>query len=150
MAGRQRVFERQFPYVEQLYKQEQIGRLFSDMLRYVFNAPGGGQLHIVRLIGAEGEIGLRANQPGDPADLRAIQVQINALIHKGQATIDSNERRDIAFQVSDLYAKNVMGIIPVTRTRGTLIARDNVGGMNHPDMGFPLGSGRPRFLWLKA
>ena len=35
-------------------------------------------------------------------------------------------------------------------TIGRLDGRDNVGGMNQPDMGFPLGSGRPRFLWLKA
>ena len=62
VAGGQRVFERLFPYVEQLYKPEQAGELFSDILRYVFNAPGGGQLHIIRLQGTEGEIGLRIGE----------------------------------------------------------------------------------------
>ncbi|MEW6133421.1 MAG: DEAD/DEAH box helicase family protein [Pseudomonadota bacterium] len=62
VAGGQRVFERLFPYMEQLYNPEQAGELFSDILRYVFNAPGGGQLHIMRLMGAEGEIGLRVGE----------------------------------------------------------------------------------------
>ncbi len=62
VAGGQRVFERLFPYMERLYKPEQAGELFSDILRYVFNAPGGGQLHIMRLTGAEGEIGLRVGE----------------------------------------------------------------------------------------
>ena len=100
----------------------------------------------------EGEIGakFRANQPGDPPELRKIQDDIDALVKKGRATLDTKERETIAHQVADMYHQNVMGNIPVTRTRGTLMARDNVGGMNHPDMGFPLGSGRPRFLWLKG
>ena len=34
----------------------------ADILRHVFNAPGGGQLHIVRLQGSEGEIGLRVGE----------------------------------------------------------------------------------------
>lgn len=59
VAGGQRVFGRLFPYVEQLYEPGQAGELFADILRYIFNAPGGGQLHIVRLQGTEGEIGLR-------------------------------------------------------------------------------------------
>lgn len=59
VAGGRRVLDRLFPYVEQLYKPEQAGELFADMLRTVFNAPSGGQLHIVRLQGADGEIGLR-------------------------------------------------------------------------------------------
>jgi len=62
VAGGRRVFERLFPFVEQLYKPGQAGELFGDMLRLVFNAPGGGQLHIVRLMGAEGEIGLRVGE----------------------------------------------------------------------------------------
>ncbi len=62
VAGGRRVFERLFPYVEQLYAPGQAGELFSDMLRYAFNAPSGGQLHIVRLMGAEGEIGLRVGE----------------------------------------------------------------------------------------
>lgn len=62
VAGGQRVFERLFPYMEQLYKPEQAAELFSDILRYVFNAPGGGQLHIMRLMGADGEIGLRVGE----------------------------------------------------------------------------------------
>lgn len=100
----------------------------------------------------EGEIGAatRANQPGDPPELRKVQDDLDALVKKGRGTLDTRQREDIAHQIADMYHKNVMGIIPVTRTRGTLMARDNVGGMNHPDMGFPLGSGRPRFLWLKA
>ncbi len=62
VAGGQRVLERLFPYVDELYKPEQARELFTDILRYVFNAPGGGQLHIVRLLGAEGEIGLRVGE----------------------------------------------------------------------------------------
>jgi hypothetical protein len=62
VAGGRRVFERLFAYVEQLYKPGQAAELFSDMLRTVFNAPGGGQLHIVRLMGVEGEIGLRVGE----------------------------------------------------------------------------------------
>lgn len=100
----------------------------------------------------EGEIGqkTRANQPGDPAELRKIQDDIDGLVKKGRGTLDTKQRETIAHQVADMYHQNVMGNIPVTRTRGTLMARDNVGGMTHPDMGFPLGSGRPRFLWLKG
>ena len=48
--------------MEQLYKPDQAGELYSDMMRYAFNAPGGGQLHILRLMGAEGEIGLRVGE----------------------------------------------------------------------------------------
>lgn len=62
MAGGRRVFERLFPYMEKLYQPAQAGEVFNDMLRTVFNAPGGGQLHIVRLMGAEGEIGLRIGE----------------------------------------------------------------------------------------
>lgn len=62
IAGGQRVFDRFFPYVESLWRPEQAGELFSDLLRAVFNAPGGGQLHIVRLQGSDGEIGLRVGQ----------------------------------------------------------------------------------------
>ncbi|MEI7924688.1 MAG: ABC transporter substrate-binding protein [Chloroflexota bacterium] len=100
----------------------------------------------------EGEIGqkTRANQPGDPPELRKIQDDIDALVRKGRGTLDTKQRESIAFEIADMYHKNVMGNIPVTRTRGTLMARENVGGMDHPDMGFPLGSGRPRFLWMKA
>lgn len=58
IAGGQRVFDRLFPYIENQWRPEQVGELFSDILRHVFNAPGGGQLHIVRLLGNEGEIGL--------------------------------------------------------------------------------------------
>ncbi len=61
VAGGQRVFDRFFPYVESKWKPEQAKELFNDILRYVFNAPGGGQLHIVRLQGSEGEIGLRVS-----------------------------------------------------------------------------------------
>jgi hypothetical protein len=62
VAGGKRVFDRFFPYVEQLYRPEKAGELFQDILRHVFNAPGGGQLHIVRLQGSEGEIGLRVGE----------------------------------------------------------------------------------------
>ena len=51
-----------FPYVEQLYTPETATDLFSDILKLVFNAPGGGSLHIVRLQGTEGEIGLRVGE----------------------------------------------------------------------------------------
>jgi hypothetical protein len=62
VAGGRRVFERLFPYMEKLYQPAQAGEVLNDMLRAVFNAPGGGQLHIVRLMGAEGEIGLRIGE----------------------------------------------------------------------------------------
>ncbi len=62
VAGGQRVFERFFRYVEQMYQPHQASDLFSDILKYVFNAAGGGQLHIVRLQGSEGEIGLRVGE----------------------------------------------------------------------------------------
>lgn len=61
-AGGQRVFERFFPYVENRWRPEQAGELFEDILRRVFNAPGGGRLHIVRLQGTDGEIGLRVGE----------------------------------------------------------------------------------------
>ena len=53
------VFGRAFPFVESLWKPKDAPSLFDDILRYTFNAPGGGQLHVVRLQGSEGEIGLR-------------------------------------------------------------------------------------------
>lgn len=62
IAGGRRIFDRFFPYVEGLWKPEQAGEAFSDILRHVFNAPSGGQLHIVRLQGADGEIGLRVGE----------------------------------------------------------------------------------------
>jgi hypothetical protein len=62
VAGGQRVFDRFFPYVEQLYQPQQADDLSRDILRYVFHAPGGGQLHIVRLQGSDGEIGLRVGE----------------------------------------------------------------------------------------
>lgn len=62
VVGGHRIFDRFFPFIEGLYKPEQAGELFADILRHVFNAPGGGQLHIVRLQGAEGEIGLRIGE----------------------------------------------------------------------------------------
>lgn len=62
VSGGQRTFDRFFPYVESLWKPEQAGEAFGDILRYVFNAPSGGQLHIVRLVGADGEIGLRVGE----------------------------------------------------------------------------------------
>ena len=62
VAGGQRVFDRFFPYVESMWKPNQAAEVFQDILRHVFNAPGGGQLHIVRLQGSEGEIGLRVGE----------------------------------------------------------------------------------------
>jgi hypothetical protein len=62
VGGGQRIFEGFFPYVESLWKPEQADALFADILGRVFNAAGGGQLHIVRLQGAEGEIGLRIGE----------------------------------------------------------------------------------------
>lgn len=59
VAGNHRIFDRFFPYVEDLFVPEKAGDLFTDILTHVFNAPGGGQLHIVHLQGSEGEIGLR-------------------------------------------------------------------------------------------
>jgi len=62
VAGGQRVFDRLFPYIEALFKPEDVGNLFEDILKHVFNARGGGQLHIVHLQGSEGEIGLRVGE----------------------------------------------------------------------------------------
>jgi len=59
LAGNHRIFDRFFPYVEDLFVPERAGDLFTDILTHVFNAPGSGQLHIVHLQGSEGEIGLR-------------------------------------------------------------------------------------------
>jgi hypothetical protein len=62
VVGGQRIFDRFFPYVEQLFVSERSSELLEDILKYVFNAPGGGQLHIVHLQGSEGEIGLRVGE----------------------------------------------------------------------------------------
>lgn len=62
VAGGQRVFDQMFPYVEMQWKPEEASALYLDIMRHVFNAPGGGQLHIVRLQGTEGEIGLRVGE----------------------------------------------------------------------------------------
>lgn len=59
VVGGRRVFDRFFPFVEELFHPEQAAGLFADILKHVFNASGGGQLHIVHLQGTEGEIGLR-------------------------------------------------------------------------------------------
>jgi hypothetical protein len=45
-----------------MYAPEKANVLLQDILKHVFNAPGGGQLHIVRLQGTEGEIGLRVGE----------------------------------------------------------------------------------------
>ena len=65
VAGGRAVFDRFFPYVETLFTPDKAGELFSDILKHVFNASGGGQLHIVHLQGSEGEIGLRIGE-GNP------------------------------------------------------------------------------------
>jgi hypothetical protein len=62
IAGGQRIFDRFFPYLEHLYPPTKAAELFEDVLKHVFNAPGGGQLHIVHLQGSEGEIGLRVGE----------------------------------------------------------------------------------------
>ena len=62
VVGGHRVFDRFFPYVEQLHAPEKAPELLQDILKHVFTAPGGGQLHIVRLQGTEGEIGLRVGE----------------------------------------------------------------------------------------
>jgi hypothetical protein len=59
LVGGKRVFEGFFPFVETIYKSDQAEDLFDDILKHVFNAPGRGLLHIVRLQGSDGEIGLR-------------------------------------------------------------------------------------------
>jgi hypothetical protein len=59
LAGNDYVFARAFPFLEERWTPEQATDLFDDLLERVFNAPGGGQLHIVRLLGSEGEIGLK-------------------------------------------------------------------------------------------
>jgi hypothetical protein len=65
VAGGRAIFDRFFPYVETLFTPEKASELFSDILKHVFNATGGGQLHIVHLQGSEGEIGLRIGD-GNP------------------------------------------------------------------------------------
>ena len=65
VVGGRAVFDRFFPYVETLFTPAKAGELFSDILKHVFNASGGGQLHIVHLQGSEGEIGLRIGE-GNP------------------------------------------------------------------------------------
>ena len=62
VVGGRRIFDRFFPYVESKWKPNDAPEVFSDILRYVFNSPGSGQLHIVRLQGSEGEIGLRVGE----------------------------------------------------------------------------------------
>ena len=62
VVGGRRIFDQFFPYVEALHIPEKADELFREILKYVFNAPGGGQLHIVRLQGSEGEIGLRVGE----------------------------------------------------------------------------------------
>jgi len=59
VAGGEDVFAKFFPFVETLWRPDQAEEVFTDILRYVFNAPGGGKLHILRLQGSDGEIGLR-------------------------------------------------------------------------------------------
>lgn len=59
VAGGKTVFDELFPYVEKLWSGQQASDCFLDILRHVFNAPSPGQLHIVRLMGSDGEIGLR-------------------------------------------------------------------------------------------
>ena len=65
VVGGRAVFDRSFPYVESLFTPDMAPELFSDILKHVFNASGGGQLHIVHLQGSEGEIGLRIGE-GNP------------------------------------------------------------------------------------
>jgi len=65
VTGGRAVFDRFFPYVETLFTPDKAGDLFADILKYVFNAGGGGQLHIVHLQGSDGEIGLRIGE-GNP------------------------------------------------------------------------------------
>ena len=62
VAGGRRIFDQFFPYVEALHTPEKSAELFRDILKHVFSASGGGQLHIVRLQGTEGEIGLRVGE----------------------------------------------------------------------------------------
>ena len=59
VAGGVTVFDDLFPYVETLWSGTQAAGCFLDILRHVFNAPSPGQLHVVRLMGSDGEIGLR-------------------------------------------------------------------------------------------
>jgi len=59
VAGGKTVFDELFPYVETLWSGTKASECFLDILRHVFNAPSPGQLHIVRLMGSDGEIGLR-------------------------------------------------------------------------------------------
>jgi hypothetical protein len=65
VVGGRAAFDGFFPYVETLFKPDKAGELFADILKHVFNASGGGQLHIVHLQGSEGEIGLRIGE-GNP------------------------------------------------------------------------------------
>lgn len=61
LIGTERVFEGFFPLVEDMWIEKSESELFQDIMRVVFNATAG-QLHIVRLQGSEGEIGLRIGE----------------------------------------------------------------------------------------
>ena len=120
------------------------------LIRLILYKLGFTQLADFAQIIHDGFITQIADYPVPIITMADFQDDIDALVKKGRGTLDTKQRESIAWEVADMYHKNVMGNIPVTRTRGTLMARENVGGMDHPDMGFPLGSGRPRFLWMKG
>jgi len=81
----QRIFERAFPYVRKKYEPEATYRLFQDILKEVFRAQGGANLHFVHLKGQAGEIGLRIGDNdffglinvGDAAKLRKKCEELN-------------------------------------------------------------------------
>lgn len=74
-ANGRNLFANRFTYLHSLGVA--AGAVFDDVLRLVFNAPGGGSLHVENLKGATGEIALRVgdNEPfgvvnvGDDAKL---------------------------------------------------------------------------------
>lgn len=61
VAGGKRIFDSFFPFVGDKYAPSKAGaqELFRDILKVLFNAPGGGSLHVVHMQGSDGEIGLR-------------------------------------------------------------------------------------------
>ncbi len=95
---------------------------------------------------ADSYLGFRSMNETD----RPIQDEMHDLIFEGRAELDPDRRISIAHEVSDLYHGNVMGTVPICRTRGALTVGSNVGGLEHPEMGHPLGNSRPRFLWLRS
>lgn len=56
------IFAGSFNYLQTLWKADDASSAFNDVLKSVFNASTSGMLHVVRLKGSGGEIGLRVGE----------------------------------------------------------------------------------------